>query len=181
MARLHPSLPVATTLQAYESSMPRVGKVARDQQRILGLSPLNHLFSCLHRPSRIHIEGKHPVRLSHLRRIGRDIPNDQGPLAPGHNGQSHGAWGMAWHRDGGDLTGQRLFARQEFKDTQGLEGTNGLLPEREREVSLHLRRLRGCLKTCHVRQTMYHQAVLWFNENGHLDKGDTIDSGGVPP
>ncbi len=23
--------------------------------------------------------------------------------------------------------------------------------------------------------------VLWFNENGHLDKGDTIDSGGVPP
>ena len=23
--------------------------------------------------------------------------------------------------------------------------------------------------------------VLWFNENGHLDKGDKIGKGGVPP
>ena len=30
---------------------------------------------------------------------------------------------MAWRRDGGDLTGQRLFARQEFQDPQGLQGT----------------------------------------------------------
>src|SRR5882724_9281926 len=142
MARLQPSLPVATSLQAYEPPMPRVGKVAGDQERILRLGPLNHLLPRLHCLGRIHIEGKHPVRLSHLRRIGRDVPNDQGPLAPGDNGQPHGARGMAWCRDRGDLTGQRLFSRQEFKDTQGLQGAESLLPERKWEVPLHRWRLK---------------------------------------
>src|SRR5215510_13974752 len=87
MARLQPSLPVATSLQADEPPMPRVGKVTRDQERLLRLGPLNHALPRLHRLDRIHIEGKHPVRLGHLCRIDRDIPDDQGPLAPGHNGQ----------------------------------------------------------------------------------------------
>jgi hypothetical protein len=79
---LYPSLPVATSLQADEPAMPRVGKVARDQERRLRLGPLNHARPRLHRLRRIHIEGKYPVRLGYLRRIDRDIPDEQGRWCP---------------------------------------------------------------------------------------------------
>jgi len=58
LPRLHASLPVATSLQADEPPMPRVGKVARDQEGLLRLGALNHLRPRLHRLGRIHIEGR---------------------------------------------------------------------------------------------------------------------------
>src|SRR5882672_9624173 len=51
-------------------------------------------------------------------------------------------WGMAWRRDRGNLTGQRLFAHQEFQHAQALQGPEGFLPERKGEVPLHFRGLK---------------------------------------
>ena len=49
------------------------------------------------------------------------VAQDQRPLSSRHDGQTHVARRVAWARDGRDLARQRVFTRDEIKDTERLE------------------------------------------------------------
>ena len=113
---LKSALPVAASLKTYQSPVPWVRKMTGDKERIVRLGAINHLLPRQYGLVGLHVKGKHPVGLGHLRWICHHIADDQGALTRRNDVQAHRPRGVAGRGDSRYFTGQGMFTSQEIEN-----------------------------------------------------------------